>query len=945
MVPAPANYYVYSGSTIGELAGLSSFTLTGWLNSRSNTTGTGGNRIMSWLRPSGEGVELVYQSDGSLRLGVDEPAGGTSAISTAGKVTTDTNAGAANWVFFAVTYQQTTGQVQYYFGNNTSDATLDATKAYPGRGNVGGNIGPLTFGAFNNEAGTDPVYDRMFRGIIDNFRIYGSSLSLTDIRAVQHAASSDVTLPSAPSGLAVSENTGTSVKLTWTSSTDNVAVVGYNIFNGSALIETSVGTSTFAYVNGLTPGTTYDFSVRARDAAGNLSTPTAISVKAVKVPLIYFGFSGEISSLEYNGGSLGQRFIAGTQVTNTPRGGGRYALSGFVRSLETDYIFDGLKNLSSFTIAGWVNRTSNSSNESIFTWMPNGSGDGVDLIIQPDGSLRLGVDGVATSSPAFSNANKITTNTTASFDNWTFFAVTYQAGGQAQFYFGNNTVSASLDKSVIYSAPGNTGSNIGPVSIKSPVGGVIDSPILYGSVLTLEEIRALQFGPEDNEPPTSPGVLTVTGISTTNVGIAWSDISTDNFGVTSYDVFDGSTMLYRYVPTGGRYDPNPQDATVYPLTPGTTYHLYVKARDSWGNYSAPTNTVTVTTLSDTPTPLVWLKLDENTGVGASNSGSSAASFSRSPAVPAASDNVPTGIASVKSADYGTSSANAYVESTTPINELKNLSGFTITGWVNNRSSVMGSGGNRIASWVNNGGEGVDLVYKNNGALQLGVDQWPDFSPAISSPNKVTTNASAPASNWVFFAVTYTDAGSVQFYFGTTSASATLDVTKSYPGRGAVGSNIAKLAIGNFNDATRNNLPAFDRVFRGMIDDIRVYGSVLTQQQIVEIQGLGGSSGARMAMTPEPTINDETTDLPVLTQNYPNPFESGTTIEVNISRSVRVARITVSDITGRSMQSIEVEGRGPTSVAVSAEGLNSGVYIYTLMTDGKVVGFKRMMVRK
>ena len=49
---------------------------------------------------------------------------------------------------------------------------------------------------------------------------------------------------------------------------------------------------------------------------------------------------------------------------------------------------------------------------------------------------------------------------------------------------------------------------------------------------------------------------------------------------------------------------------------------------------------------------------------------------------------------------------------------------------------------------------MDLVYQSNGSLRLGVDGWPDFSPAFSSANKVSANAAAPATNWVFFAVTY-----------------------------------------------------------------------------------------------------------------------------------------------------------------------------------------------
>ena len=664
-----------------------------------------------------------------------------------------------------------------------------------------------------------------------------------------------------------------------------------------------------------------------------------VNIRVPLVPLIYLPSSGAISSINDNLGSLGGRFLVGTS-TNTPNGGGSFSIGG-ARTLETDYIFDGLKNLSAFTITGWFNRTS-SDPERILGWMPSGGGDGVELLIQSDGRLRLGVDGVAENSPTFSNAGKITTDASASPDNWTFFAVTYQANGQAQFYFGNNAINASLDAVVNYPNAGNTGTNISSFYLTAANGGLLDEIRVFSSVLTLQEILALQYGPEDNIAPTSPGVLTASTVTSTLVALSWSERSTDNIGVTSYDIFNGSTMVRRVVPDG-KYQ-SEQSATVFGLTPNTTYNFYVKARDSRGNYSAPTNTVTVTTLIDSPAPLVWLKLDEGTGqMGASNSGSSSGLFVRSSAGPTASDNVPTGIASVKSADYGTTSANVYIESTTAIDALTNLSGFTITGWVNNKSSVMGSGGNRIVSWINNGGDGVDLVYKNNGSLQLGVDQWPDFSPAISSANKVPTDASAPASNWVFFAVTYTETGAVEFYFGSNTTPATLDVTKSYGGRGATGANIGKMNVGHFNDATRN-VNTYNRIFRGLIDDIRVFGAKLTPQQIVQVQGMTGNSGARIAALPEQTIADEFIDQAALSQNYPNPFNEVTNVEVNIPHSVRVARLNVYDLTGRSLQNIVIEGRGPTSVSVSSGGMHAGVYVYTLITDGKVVGHKRMMIK-
>ena len=100
---------------------------------------------------------------------------------------------------------------------------------------------------------------------------------------------------------------------------------------------------------------------------------------------------------------------------------------------------------------------------------------------------------------------------------------------------------------------------------------------------------------------------------------------------------------------------------------------------------------------------------------------------------------------------------------------------TITGWINNQVQVAGSGGNRIVSWINHGGDGVDLVYQSNGSLRLGVDQWPDYTPAFSSPNKVTTlnNPTLQSTNWIFFAVTYRSNGQVEYYFGKPDALATL----------------------------------------------------------------------------------------------------------------------------------------------------------------------------
>ncbi|HIP47681.1 MAG TPA: T9SS type A sorting domain-containing protein [Lutibacter sp.] len=75
--------------------------------------------------------------------------------------------------------------------------------------------------------------------------------------------------PTAPTNLYVSNETSTSFELFWDASTDNVAVVGYDIYKNGVL----AGSSNIEYfvLNGLNPVTSYNLYVVARDAASNES--------------------------------------------------------------------------------------------------------------------------------------------------------------------------------------------------------------------------------------------------------------------------------------------------------------------------------------------------------------------------------------------------------------------------------------------------------------------------------------------------------------------------------------------------------------------------------------------------------------------------------------------------------------------------------------------------
>jgi hypothetical protein len=106
--------------------------------------------------------------------------------------------------------------------------------------------------------------------------------SLPDI----HIKLADVTTPTIPTNLTGTSGE-TSVALSWTASTDNVGVTGYNVYVGDVLSGTA--SSAIYTVTGLTAATSYTFSVEAFDAAGNksakasatLSTSTATGIHSI----------------------------------------------------------------------------------------------------------------------------------------------------------------------------------------------------------------------------------------------------------------------------------------------------------------------------------------------------------------------------------------------------------------------------------------------------------------------------------------------------------------------------------------------------------------------------------------------------------------------------------------------------------------------------------------
>lgn len=92
----------------------------------------------------------------------------------------------------------------------------------------------------------------------------------------------------------------------------------------------------------------------------------------------------------------------------------------------------------------------------------------------------------------------------------------------------------------------------------------------------------------DTQAPSVPANLVASNVAQTTLTLSWN-ASTDNVGVTGYDVYQGNTNLGSVTGTS---------TNITGLSPATAYSFKVRAHDAAGNNSAFSNTINVTTLTN-----------------------------------------------------------------------------------------------------------------------------------------------------------------------------------------------------------------------------------------------------------------------------------------------------------------------------------------------------------
>ncbi len=486
----------------------------------------------------------------------------------------------------------------------------------------GGMTYPITILAATPNDGTQTITVPNNVGTTNRIMVKGTNHIFFDVSNANFtitAGSSDTTAPSAPTSLAASGTTQTTTNLSWTASTDNVAVTGYDVYQG-AVLKATVATTSYA-VTGLTASTAYTFSVRAKDAAGNVSAasntvnvttlapvadttapsaPTSLAASGTTATTTNLSWTASTDNVAVTGYDVYQGGVFKANVATTS-----YTVTGLTASTAyTFYVIakDAAGNAS--TASNTVNVTTTVATISYCASQGNSVAD--ELI----GRVQVGtINNPSTGGTGYTDFTSISTNlsqntayTITVTPTWTGSAypeaysvwIDYNKDGDfvdagEQVWTKAAATTTPASGSFTVPATASLGATRMRVSMRYNTIPTSCEAFDYGQV---EDYTVnIVAGSADTTAPSAPTSLAASGTTQTTTNLTWT-ASTDNVAVTGYDVYQGATLKATVATTS---------YAVTGLTAATAYTFSVKAKDAAGNVSASSNTVNVTTLSSTVT--------------------------------------------------------------------------------------------------------------------------------------------------------------------------------------------------------------------------------------------------------------------------------------------------------------------------------------------------------
>ena len=119
----------------------------------------------------------------------------------------------------------------------------------------------------------------------------------------------DTTAPTAPGNVALAANDGYTTNITWSASTDNVGVTGYQVYRDGAALGSVLSAGTTSYQDQtVVPGNTYEYAVKAFDAANNATLSNEPDITLVPTSMFITGDSPQFIDPTTDSYELGMKF-------------------------------------------------------------------------------------------------------------------------------------------------------------------------------------------------------------------------------------------------------------------------------------------------------------------------------------------------------------------------------------------------------------------------------------------------------------------------------------------------------------------------------------------------------------------------------------------------------------------------------------------------------------
>lgn len=120
-----------------------------------------------------------------------------------------------------------------------------------------------------------------------------------------------------------------------------------------------------------------------------------------------------------------------------------------------------------------------------------------------------------------------------------------------------------------------------------------------------------------------------------------------------------------------------------------------------------------------------------------------------------------------------------------------------------------------------------------------------------------------------------------------------------------------------------------------------------QELTMEVNNLKSDKALTRAATPKDEETSKYTDTiaPELHQNAPNPFTENTEISFCIPKEAKAAALYIYDMNGKQVDEVVLSQRGEGMITLQGSHLEAGMYLYSLIIDGKLIDVKRMVLTK